>query len=107
MATASIGTTILHNVHDERVCGGRPCVIHNPSDHRMSDWPVRWNQGLKRAERQCQHGEWHPDPDDAAWRPFLDAGGCLNCDGCCHPPPPVATDEVVGELLDMARRLSE
>lgn len=31
----------LVNVHDPTKCIGRPCVIHNQSDHHMRDWSTR------------------------------------------------------------------
>ena len=69
------------------------CVIHNPSKHKMRDWPlVLRSSGL--LERQCPHGVGHPDPDSARymnWRYKTDSWwvhGChLDDSGrlCCAP----------------------
>lgn len=83
------------SVHDESACAGEACVIHNPSDHHMADWPVsvrydRW----ALAERICPHGIGHPDPDSLAWQRRMVEQGKISagaysdthgCDGCCAP----------------------
>jgi hypothetical protein len=85
-------TQTLENVHDESVCAGTFCAIHNPSDHHMKDWPLYWRQDKAQLERICPHGAGHPDPDDLAWhiangRGYMGIHGChLNEDtgwGCC------------------------
>jgi len=53
----------LTNVHPESACTGRPCVLHNPTDHTMRDWPIRWATDTALFERECSHGEWLVDPD--------------------------------------------
>lgn len=70
----------LHNVHSPEICQGRPCVIHNPSDHHMREWPTHYRFDRRIMERICPHGIGHPDPDD----PFT-GRGIHGCDGCCTP----------------------
>lgn len=68
---------ILHNVHAETVCAGSYCLVHNPSDHHMRDWPMNWREDRGLMERICPHGVGHPDPDDIG-------EGTHGCDGCCQ-----------------------
>lgn len=76
---------IMHNVHSADACAGEPCVIHNPSHHRMSDFDLILRESTLM-ERACPHGVGHPDPDSLHyfmkvhpnWR--MDSHGC---DGCC------------------------
>lgn len=91
----------LHRVHDPARCAGRPCALHNRSEHHMRAWPqtYRWDRGL--IERTCPHGVGHPDPDHMA---YLDervmngqmdpdhawGEGIHGCDGCCNPLGPAA-----------------
>ncbi|QGF20336.1 hypothetical protein SEA_SIXAMA_186 [Gordonia phage Sixama] len=81
-----VGDTELHNVHDEKVCKGEPCVIHNPSDHHMREWVLNWRNDRKIFERLCPiHGVGHPDPDQFAYwkrmgREYEMLHGCC---GCC------------------------
>lgn len=108
MATARIGSTELFNVHDQKVCAGRPCVIHNQSDHHMRDWPLEWSNERRWAERCCPHFQWHPDPDDRVWRENMERNALVHpCDGCCDPPDPATPAEAVIELLAMARALQD
>lgn len=85
-------------VHEKADCKGEHCVIHNPSDHPMREFPTHWRADRYLMERICPHGVGHPDPDDIAYkRAFVfaknsdgsaregmyeDAHGC---DGCCRP----------------------
>lgn len=78
---------ILHGVHDPADCEGEYCVVHNPSDHCMREFPTHWRPDRGITERICPHGVGHPDPDDQA---FLDRRlgeghmkGVHGCDGCC------------------------
>lgn len=73
-------TQVLYNVHSPTQCEGRPCPIHNPSDHHMRSWPQHWRDDRRMMERICPHGVGHPDPDDI--NPDHEHG----CDGCCMPP---------------------
>lgn len=59
-----VGGQILKSVHDGSVCAGRPCPIHNISDHSLKYAVQRWNSEKGCVERQCDHMKWHPDPDD-------------------------------------------
>lgn len=68
---------LLTNIHRESDCEGTFCVIHNPSDHHMRDWPTYWRQDRGMMERICPHGIGHPDPDDA------NPDHVHGCDGCC------------------------
>jgi hypothetical protein len=81
-----IGAGVLTAVHSEKLCTGRNCVLHNPSDHLMKNWPLNWRADKKQMERLCPHNAGHPDPDDVAWhvsqgRDHLAIHGC---DGCCR-----------------------
>ena len=40
-------------VHTKEDCKGPNCVIHNPSDHKMKDWPTNWRQDRYMMERIC------------------------------------------------------
>ena len=72
-----VGGQTLVNVHGQSQCHGRPCCIHNPSDHHMVTWPQNWRGDRRLMERVCPHGVGHPDPDD------IHPGGVHGCDGCC------------------------
>lgn len=78
--------TVLYNVHPPARCEGTPCWIHNPSDHKMRDWPmVRRASGL--LERTCPHGVGHPDPDSLWFMKHilhLEGYGVHGCDLCCR-----------------------
>ncbi len=80
-----MGEGVLVNIHDERLCAGEYCVIHNPSDHRMVDWPMNWRGDRGLMERTCPHGIGHPDPDalDYLERIGRSGEGVHGCDGCC------------------------
>lgn len=92
METCITGTNQKIMVHDKEKCKGRHCVIHNPSNHNMKDWPTHWRNDRKIMERICSHGVGHPDPDDLEFRKsqepdeskhkYLDIHGCCNC--CCE-----------------------
>lgn len=84
----AVGDSILENVHPATVCVGRPCVLHNPSDHHMRDWKLLWRDDRHMMERICSHGVGHPDPDDLAWhiRNGREYQGVHGCDGCCRVP---------------------
>lgn len=62
------GPVTLTNVHSPDKCAGRTCVVHNPSDHHMSNWPLLWRADRGIMERLCPHGVGIPDPDDVAYR---------------------------------------
>lgn len=89
METYTTGTGQTLHPHSKDECELDHCVIHNPSDHSMNDFPThwRWDRGLM--ERICPHGIGHPDPDHlAASRHFAGEEhafyeGFHGCDGCC------------------------
>lgn len=58
------------------------CVIHEPTDHHMRDWPLDIDEPGGLVVRQCEHELWHPDPDSLAY--FELRRGLHECDGCCH-----------------------
>lgn len=85
----------LYNVHEIDDCIGRPCCIHNPSDHHMVDWPmIMRTDGFAHGliERICGHGVGHPDPDSVAFlnehgpEGSLGTWGVHGCCGCCAKP---------------------
>jgi len=78
-------------VHSPRQCQGETCMIHNPTNHSMRAFPLKFRADrMPLAERICPHGIGHPDPDCAD---FLDrtypngAWGVHGCDGCCGSFP--------------------
>lgn len=82
----NLGPVILKNVHDPSKCAGRPCVMHNPSDHHMREWPTHYRADRGLMERTCPHGVGHPDPDDMTFHRSegRDWQGVHGCDGCCR-----------------------
>jgi hypothetical protein len=87
------GATIM-TVHEWSKCYGRPCVIHNPSDHHMREYPLHWRADRGIFERICAHGIGHPDPDqmeyfresapDPEYREWhANLQMVHGCDGCC------------------------
>lgn len=82
---------ILENVHSSKLCEGRGCPIHHPSDHKMRDWRLNWRNDRRLMERICpEHGVGHPDPDDLAYKETfmrpeqVDAESVHGCCGCCY-----------------------
>ena len=82
-------------VHAREKCSGT-CTLHNPSDHPLNKAPILFRDGdlfdLKPrgfAERLCEHGVGHSDPDSVAF--FASKGieglGIHGCDGCCSDLP--------------------
>lgn len=86
-----IGGSVMVNVHDAARCAGEFCVMHNPSDHHMRDWPTNWRGDRGLVERLCPHGIGHPDPDDLEFhlRNGREWQGVHGCDGCCWPRPTI------------------
>lgn len=89
------GTNQHIKVHNKANCRGYNCVIHNPSDHPMKNFPTNWRGDRYLMERICSHGVGHPDPDDLAFKAILfgkTQSGLNNlnyesvhgCDGCCQ-----------------------
>jgi|tagenome__1003787_1003787.scaffolds.fasta_scaffold15330319_1 hypothetical protein len=62
-----VGQTLFVTVHSAERCGDRSGRLHNPSDHQMRTWPMRWRSDRRRMERRCVHLVGHPDPDDVAY----------------------------------------
>jgi len=77
-------------VHDKKDCKGQYCVIHNPSNHHMKNWPTHYRYDRGLMERICKHGVGHPDPDDLAYKESIGINIAVEsvhgCDGCCIPP---------------------
>ena len=71
--------------HEETVCRGDFCTLHNRSNHPMRSWVQHWRGDRGIMERICpDHGVGHPDPDDFNIRTgFKDAshGCCMCCSG--------------------------
>ena len=76
--------TYLCSVHNQSLCEGQPCTIHNRSDHHMRSWPQHWRDDTAVMERTCPHGVGHPDPD-SPW-PWDSSRWIHGCDGCCDQP---------------------
>ena len=97
----------LRNVHERNEICDIACVIHNPADHHMQEWPLHWRDDRGIFERICEHGVGHPDPSQfpywdkmrESWRPSIadddgpypksnpyDGIGVHGCCGCCRPP---------------------
>lgn len=78
---------VLVNVHDAASCAGRACVIHSPTEHHMSGFPLHWRDDRGIFERICEHGIGHPDPDQLDY--WCESGreheAVHGCDGCCYP----------------------
>lgn len=76
-------------VHRAGECAGPTCVVHNPSQHHMRDWPLKWRSDRKLMERLCEHGVGHPDPDHLDFVRRTKGGAAAEtdsihgCDGCC------------------------
>ena len=85
--TVTVDGIQLFNVHNPALCQGRPCVVHNPTDHHMHGFRLLWRNDRAIFERICPHGIGHPDPDQFAyWREIgHEYEGVHGCDGCCHP----------------------
>lgn len=83
------GTGKHIEVHEKTALCAISCVIHNPSDHPMKDFPTYWRHDRQLMERICPHGVGHPDPDHIAHvaRTFGKKAAILDanhgCDGCC------------------------
>ena len=75
-------------IHLPSVCKKQPCPFHNPSQHKMRDWPRHIRTDAFKwplVERICKHGVGHPDPDSASWLTMTKGGDWYahGCDGCC------------------------
>lgn len=81
-----VGDFAVVGLHLEGKCLGETCVVHNPSTHHMSRWPL-WLREIGLFERLCPHGIGHPDPDSLAFfqAMMMDEYAVHGCDGCCRP----------------------
>lgn len=64
---------------------GNACVLHNPTDHHMREWTLIFRPDKQfLAERICEHGVGHPDPDSLAryLKNGQDHMAIHGCDGC-------------------------
>ena len=79
------GARQILRVHSSDKCVGEFCVIHNPSNHNMSNLPTYWRSDRYLMERICGHGVGHPDPDALAAMNELGIKdeGIHGCCGCC------------------------
>jgi hypothetical protein len=75
-------TDLIIFAHPKFVCVGRPCTIHNRSDHVMRSFPQHWRSDRAIMERICPHGIGHPDPDEYKLA-LSKYEGVHGCDGCC------------------------
>lgn len=87
-AVIEVQSVLIHDVHPKELCVGRHCVIHNPSDHHMREWPLLWRADRAMFERLCKHGVGHPDPDQLEYWEELgrESEAVHGCDGCCMKP---------------------
>ena len=79
---------IADHLHAPVQCMEGYCTIHNPSPHHMREWTINIRES-GMAERLCEHGIGHPDPDSIAWLkrsfgPDAEYFGIHGCDGCCN-----------------------
>lgn len=74
----------MSNVHSE--CYAETCVIHNPTDHHMREWPLHWYADGGFFVRYCHHLSLHPDPDTVEWTKSQGLSLEHGCDGCCRTP---------------------
>lgn len=76
---------ILGRLHPRSACEGRPCVVHDPSEHHLRHLPTHFRDDKGQMERICEHGVGHPDPDDLAWHASegREHMGVHGCDLCC------------------------
>lgn len=61
------GTGQLIFVHERDVCKGRPCTIHNPSDHQLREYPTFWDDDRKLMYRVIDDVRVL-DPDEIAYQ---------------------------------------
>lgn len=76
---------VILRTHAADKCDGDICVIHNQTQHHMSDMPLHWRADRGIMERICAYGIGHPDPDDYRLRTGMDPG-IHGCDSCCASP---------------------
>lgn len=72
---------VVYGVHDARLCVGRHCTIHNPSDHEYRIYPQVFEMGVM--ERKLPDGTYILDPDEAAYQEtklIRNSAKCLVCE---------------------------
>lgn len=82
------------NYHRKKDCKGQVCIFHNPTQHKMRDWPMNLRTdpfASPLIERICPHGVGHPDPDSVAYLNKVTGVkkeeygyGVHGCDYCCR-----------------------
>ncbi|GAA4363023.1 hypothetical protein GCM10023146_01940 [Nocardioides caricicola] len=86
-----VANGVMTSVHTSDQCAGRAygCWVHEVLSHALSDAPVVFRDDKGTAERICEHGIGHPDPQDAAywWHEHGRDITPHGCDGCCRPFP--------------------
>ena len=79
--------------HTKNKCKGQVCIFHNPTKHKMRNWPMNLRTDSWAApliERICEHGVGHPDPDSVTYLESVATKGSKGtwgmhgCCGCCH-----------------------
>ena len=78
-------------VHQEGTCAGQVCVVHNPLDHHMREWPMVWRGDRLPpiVERLCKCGIGHYDLSQWEFHKSLGLGDWVTVHGCCgHCVPP-------------------
>lgn len=74
---------VLGRTHGIEACEGWSCVLHNPTNHKMSGWPLRWDWECKLFYRYCsQHAEWLVDPDQYLFLKMV-GGADFLIPACC------------------------
>lgn len=82
-----VADAILYNVHERAECAKQTyCVVHRPSFHTMTSWPLHWRDDRAIFERICEHGVGHPDPDQFDYWRYIGQQDLSvhGCDGCCR-----------------------
>lgn len=76
---------VPESLHSEDVCTGEVCVVHNPLDHHMREWPMVWREDRipPIVERVCGHGVGHYDFSQWDFHKTLGVGGWVSVHGCC------------------------
>lgn len=93
--------------HSHTQCAGRPCVIHEPTEHVMVGFRMVWRWDVALFERICPHGVGHPDPDQFWYWESKDTmykavHGCCS-EGCCSAGRPVPTPEAEAFFAALAK----
>lgn len=86
---------VLTGLHSPEQCAGESWWAHAHSVHPLNSARVAWDEDRWIVWRQCEHGQWHPDPDAVAYvmrgrttyvgRDRSRDPDRHDCDGCCIP----------------------